>query len=81
MRLVALALLGVGAGARGVVASLWSVRDDATAELMRRFYVALLREGQRPSAALRTAQVSLWKDPRWRAPYHWAGFVVQGDWR
>jgi CHAT domain-containing protein/tetratricopeptide (TPR) repeat protein len=69
------------AGARGVVASLWSVRDDATAELMRRFYVALLRDGQRPSAAMRSAQVSLWKEARWRAPYHWAGFVVQGDWR
>jgi CHAT domain-containing protein len=69
------------AGARGVVASLWSVRDDATAELMRRFYVALLRDGQRPSAALRTAQVSMWNEPRWRAPYHWAAFVVQGDWR
>ena len=69
------------AGARDVVASLWSVRDDATAELMRRFYRALLRDGQTPSAALRTAQVSMWKEPRWRAPYHWAGFVVQGDWR
>jgi CHAT domain-containing protein len=69
------------AGAREVVASLWSVRDDATAELMRRFYRAYLRDGQRPSAALRTAQVSMWTEPRWRAPYHWAGFVVQGDWR
>jgi CHAT domain-containing protein len=69
------------AGARDVVASLWSVRDDATAELMRRFYEALLRGGQRPPAALRTAQVSMWKEPRWRAPYHWAGFQAQGDWR
>jgi CHAT domain-containing protein len=33
-----------------------------------------------PVAALRAAQVSLWRDKRWEAPYYWAGFVIQGDW-
>ena len=69
------------AGAPRVIASLWSVRDEATAALMSRFYRSLLRDGQSPSAALRTAQVALWKDPRWKAPYYWAGFVLQGEWR
>jgi CHAT domain-containing protein/Tfp pilus assembly protein PilF len=69
------------AGAPRVVASLWSVRDEATAELMRRFYRALIQDGLPPSAALRSAQVSLWKESRWRAPYYWAGFVLQGEWR
>jgi CHAT domain-containing protein len=69
------------AGSPRVVASLWSVRDEATAVLMSRFYRALLKDGVSPSAALRSAQVSLRKEPRWRAPYYWAGFILQGEWR
>jgi CHAT domain-containing protein/Tfp pilus assembly protein PilF len=69
------------AGARGVVASLWQVDDVSTAELMKRFYRAMLKQGQPPAAALRTAQLELARDPRWTAPFHWAGFVLQGDWR
>jgi CHAT domain-containing protein/tetratricopeptide (TPR) repeat protein len=69
------------AGAPRVIASLWSVRDEATAALMTRLYRTLLRDGQSPAAALRAAQVSLRKDPRWRAPYYWAGFVLQGEWQ
>jgi CHAT domain-containing protein len=69
------------AGARRVVASLWSSPDEATAELMSRFYRGLLKEGLSPAAALRAAQLSLARTPRWSAPYYWAGFVLQGDWR
>jgi CHAT domain-containing protein len=70
------------AGAARVVSSLWKVDDRATAELMERFYRAL-RGPRRPSpaAALREAQAALARDPRWRAPYYWAGFVLQGEWR
>jgi CHAT domain-containing protein len=45
----------ISAGARRVVASLWKVDDDATAELMRNFYRHLLKEKMTPSAALRAA--------------------------
>jgi CHAT domain-containing protein len=69
------------AGSPRVVASLWRVPDRATAELMKRFYKGMLEEGQRPAAALRAAQVSLWKEQRWRDPYYWAAFVLQGEWR
>jgi CHAT domain-containing protein len=69
------------AGASRVVASLWQVDDVATAELMRAFYQGLLRDGQRPAAALRAAQVEMWRKPAWRSPYYWAGFVLQGEWR
>jgi CHAT domain-containing protein len=69
------------AGAPRVIASLWSVRDEATSELMARFYRTLLQGGQSPAAALRSAQVAFSKDPRWSAPYYWAGFVLQGEWR
>lgn len=68
------------AGASRVVVSLWSVNDRATAELMARFYRGLLRDRHSPAQALRKAQASMWRDERWRAPYYWAGFVVQGDW-
>jgi CHAT domain-containing protein len=68
------------AGAARVMVSLWNVDDQATAELMGRFYRALLTGGQRPSTALRAAQLSLRADPRWAPPYYWAGFILQGNW-
>ena len=69
------------AGAARVVVSLWSVSDKATAELMTRFYRKMLADGQRPAAALRAAQVEMWKEQRYQAPYYWAAFVLQGEWR
>ncbi len=66
------------AGAPRVVASLWNVKDAATSELMERFYRGLLRQRLHPTAALRAAQVSMWRDARWTSPHHWAGFVLQG---
>ena len=68
------------AGAPRVVASLWAVDDEITAELMTRFYREMLVRKQRPAAALRTAQVSLWKEKR-LMPFYWAGFVLQGEWK
>ncbi len=68
------------AGAKQVAASLWRVEDRATAELMSRFYHGLLVEGRTPAAALRLAQLAVRKDKRWRSPYYWSGFVLQGDW-
>jgi CHAT domain-containing protein len=69
------------AGAAGVVASLWKVDDEATAELMRHFYEALFERGLSPSAALRDAQVAMWRQKRWHAPYYWAAFTIQGQYR
>ena len=69
------------AGANRVMASLWSVEDRASAELMKRFYQGMLRQGLRPAAALRSAQVSLAKERLWQAPYYWAAFTLQGEWR
>jgi CHAT domain-containing protein len=67
-------------GAKQVVASLWRVEDRATAELMARFYKGLLVEGLAPAAALRQAQLAVRQEKRWRSPYYWSGFVLQGDW-
>lgn len=67
------------AGASSVVASLWKVDDEATAELMKLFYRNMLEEGMTPAAALREAQNSFRQHPTWSAPYYWAGFTLQGD--
>jgi CHAT domain-containing protein len=63
------------------MASLWPVDDESTAELMKRFYRAMLKDGRRPADALRSAQLELSGERRWSAPFHWAGFVLQGEWR
>jgi CHAT domain-containing protein len=69
------------AGAKSVVASLWKVDDEATAELMRHFYTAMLRDGLPPAEALNTAKLELRKQERWRSPFFWAAFVLQGEYR
>jgi len=66
-------------GAKSVVASLWKVDDDATAELMRHFYNAMLKDGLPPAEALKTAKLEVRKQERWRAPFYWAAFVLQGE--
>ena len=68
------------AGVPRVVASLWRVQDRTTAKLMTLFYQAMWRDHLAPAAALREAQRSLRREPRYRNPYSWAGFVLQGDW-
>jgi len=67
------------AGASGVIASLWKVDDDATAELMKHFYEGLFQKGMAPAAALRYAQLTLSQNKRWQSPYYWAGFIIQGQ--
>jgi CHAT domain-containing protein len=69
------------AGAARVVVSLWKVDDDATAELMIKFYKGMLKEGKRPAEALRAAQVEMLKSDQWKSPHYWAAFVLQGEWR
>jgi CHAT domain-containing protein/Tfp pilus assembly protein PilF len=69
------------AGAARVVASLWNVEDRPTAELMVKFYQAMLREGLSPAAALRQAQLAMRRNSKQKSPYYWAGFSLQGEWR
>ena len=69
------------AGARQVVSSLWRVPDQSTAEFMGYFYEEMLANGHDATKALRLAKVRLQQNRRWRNPYFWAPFVVQGEWR
>ncbi|MCK7472213.1 MAG: CHAT domain-containing protein [Desulfomicrobium escambiense] len=47
-------------------------------ELMSRFYLEMLRDNHSPAAALRQAQLAVWRQNRWRPPFYWAAFVLQG---
>lgn len=69
------------AGASRVVASLWKVSDVATAKLMAEFYRAMEKDHVPPAAALRSAQIRMWKQKRWASPYYWAAFQIQGEWK
>jgi CHAT domain-containing protein len=69
------------AGAARVLVSVWEVSDEATAELMARFYRGILVEQLRPAEALRRAQAAALKDKRYNAPFYWAAFTLQGEWR
>jgi CHAT domain-containing protein len=69
------------AGSPRVVASLWKVDDAATAALMKLFYQKMLKENMRPAAALRAAKIEMQKQKRWNAPFYWAAFELQGEWR
>ncbi|MEM7583847.1 MAG: CHAT domain-containing protein [Acidobacteriota bacterium] len=81
------------AGARSVMASLWSVSDQSTAELMIRFYKHLL-SGLTKDEALRAAQLEFIRSPvkmedlngkkvsqDFSAPFYWAAFQIYGDWQ
>jgi CHAT domain-containing protein len=68
------------AGAQRVLVSLWDVNDSGTADLMEKFYEGLLgKERLSPAAALRAAQIATWRSSRWKSPYYWSAFVLQGE--
>ena len=69
------------AGSAAVLATLWDVDDQASSELMDRLYRHFLRERLSPATSLRQAQLSIRSDPRWKDPYYWAGYTLQGEWR
>lgn len=69
------------AGARSIVATLWSVPNQSTAELTPLFY-SYLRKGHSKAQALRLAKLDmLAMGLKYAAPYYWAAPVVIGDTR
>ena len=69
------------AGASSVASTLWRVDDEATAELMKRFYANMLQKSMTPASALREAQNTIRQDPRWKSPHYWAAFTLQGEYK
>jgi CHAT domain-containing protein len=68
------------AGARSTIASLWSVDDESSVELMNQFYQQLGKGNVSRSEALRQAQVTLMKSGKYSYPRYWAPFILLGNW-
>jgi len=79
----ALGLAGVAvkAGARSVLATLWSVHDESAARLMGQFYSHLRNDpGITKARALQLAQTALLRDPAFDHPCYWAPYLIIGNW-
>jgi CHAT domain-containing protein len=77
--LVGLQYVVLARGARASLSSLWEVSDQATANLMQRFYEKLLREHRSAAAALSGAMRAMMRS-QFHDPAFWAAFtLVIGD--
>jgi CHAT domain-containing protein len=65
------------AGASSVLMSLWAVNDQATYQLMERFYTHL-RSSDTIMKALRKAKLEMINSGTLSHPYYWAGFIISG---
>ncbi|MEM9483433.1 MAG: CHAT domain-containing protein [Cyanobacteria bacterium P01_F01_bin.116] len=77
-----LAGMAIKSGARSTLATLWSVNDESTVDLINHFYRSLGKPGA-PSTkaeALRQAQIALIHNQRYSHPFYWASFVLVGNW-
>ncbi|TMH46592.1 MAG: CHAT domain-containing protein [Betaproteobacteria bacterium] len=75
-----LAGIAIKAGARSALATLWTVNDPASALLVSDFYRALRDPAISKARALQQAQLAALKDPRYRHPNYWSGFLLIGNW-
>src|SRR5690606_4731646 len=73
-----LALSLRSAGARRVVLSLWSVDDDATSDLMVKFYGPLAKGEGGYRESLAAAKRAMIAEGKWAHPFYWAAFVLHG---
>ena len=75
---VGIARAFLGAGARSVLVSLWAIDDEATLELMKRFYQYLVG-GRSASEALNRAMKSMREPDKFSEVKSWAPFVLIGE--
>jgi CHAT domain-containing protein len=75
-----LAGLAVRSGARSTLATLWSVNDNSTADLMTEFYRMLTQQQLSKAESLRQAQLKLLQNPQYSHPFYWAPFILVGNW-
>ena len=86
-RQAALGLAGVAvrSGASSTLASLWQVNDASTAQFMIEFYRQLNNPQLTKAEALRNTQLKFLAksdiESDYNRPYHWASFILVGDWR
>ena len=75
-----LAGMAVRSGARSTLATLWSVNDESTSELMTAFYRELANGELSKAEALRRAQIKILQNPTYSHPFFWSPFVLIGNW-
>jgi CHAT domain-containing protein len=79
-----LAGIAVRSGARSTIATLWRVNDEASAQLMGRFYEELSQiqtTGISKAEALRRAQLSILQNPDYeQEPFFWSAYTLVGNW-
>jgi CHAT domain-containing protein len=66
------------AGARNIVASLWTVNDAATKDLMIDFYREIKNGMPYNSALAKAKRAFIQENRQFAHPYYWAGFVLNG---
>lgn len=67
----------IGAGSSHVMATLWPVDDEASAQFMSEFYRRLwAHDGVSPGTALAQTKEFFASSKRWRDPYWWAGYQL-----
>jgi CHAT domain-containing protein len=74
---MSLARAFMAAGARSVVAALWDAADADSGLLMPVFYEGLASQ-RSVAQALRQAQLTALRNPRFSHPRHWAAYQVEG---
>ncbi|MFB2891928.1 CHAT domain-containing protein [Aerosakkonemataceae cyanobacterium BLCC-F50] len=75
-----LAGFALRSGAKSTIASLWSVSDESTSNLMQELYQQLSTGKVNKAEALRQAQLKLMANPLYKHPYFWSAFVLVGNW-
>jgi CHAT domain-containing protein/lipopolysaccharide biosynthesis regulator YciM len=87
-----LGLAGVAlqVGVKSAIASLWSIQDDSTSELVKTFYTNYRNDGMSIAQALQTAQKRMINakklppsegiNPKYDHPGYWAAMIVIGNW-
>jgi len=79
-----LAGVAVQAGARSTLATLWSVVDESTAQIMNEFYSQLKQSETtqlNKAEVLRQAQLALLNGEDFSNPHYWAPFILVGNWQ
>ncbi len=76
-----LAGLAVKSGARSTVATLWPVKDQAAAKMMRVLYENIGEPSVSKAEALRQAQLALLADPGYSDPFFWSAYTLVGNWQ
>jgi len=71
------------AGAANVIATLWRIEDEGAAAFAAAFYRELARTGaenrNEVTDGLAFAQREILRQPRYRSPFYWAGYLLSGS--